>query len=422
MQQYFNDIISKIDTDLFYQFDIAYTSNKYIKIERQLDNIQSCQCLESGFSVRVIDKNNRYAQVSLSSESDIESLPFMLNKAIMHASTYEYKQLYSQENNEIKEVIGIYNHELEVINKETHEKIFDEIVYKISNKSVHLKNGNYIYALQEIWYYNPICKLQNYKSNGITLNIVMGIKGYKTDEESIYIFQDHYMNIIQLNPNKVHKEIYFHIEPYINRRSVALKDMSYDVVFSPPFFYYLFNKYYINDFYHTKKVDYLMSNKLTLLDDGLKAYGFGSKPFDSEGNMTKLTTLVKNGVKIGSLVPMIQAAKYGLKPTGNMSKLNYWSKPKVNFNNLVFDIEDKVDSYNNYIYINTAGTGEYTNVFSSTFNIFIKNGEKIPLKPFYFEINFKRLFSNITALKKENEVCGMYFPDIIFKNIKIIST
>ncbi|WP_066500531.1 metallopeptidase TldD-related protein [Abyssisolibacter fermentans] len=420
MQKYFEEIIAKIDTKLFVQFDITYSISKYIKIDKKMNSINSCNCQESGFSIRVLDKNNRYAQVSLSRESDIENLPQLLNRALIQASKYEHKQLYCN-NKIIESVRGIYNKGLEHVTKNTHINIFNEITDKISKTSVIIKNASYIYSFQQIWYFNPICQLKSYKSNGISLNMVLGIKGYKSNEESIFIFQDHYMDISELDPNKVYNKIYYYVEPYIKLKSVILKEEKCDVVFSPLFFYYIFNKYYINSFYHNKEVTYHMSNKINLIDDGKMDGGFRSKLFDAEGNTTKSTILVKNGAKVGSLVPMIQAVKYELIPTGNMIKKNYWGKPKLSFNNLIFNIEDKLNSYNNYVYINTSGTGEYTNTFLSTFNILIRNGERIPLKPFYFKINFNELFSDIAALKDENMVDGMYFPSIIFKNIKIVN-
>ena len=56
---------------------------------------------------------------------------------------------------------------------------------------------------------------------------------------------------------------------------------------------------------------------VTVLDDGLRPGGFGSRPFDDEGIPASTTTVIDRGVLKNYLLNTYSAAKLGLKTTGN---------------------------------------------------------------------------------------------------------
>ncbi len=59
---------------------------------------------------------------------------------------------------------------------------------------------------------------------------------------------------------------------------------------------------------------------LTVLDDGLRPGGFGSRPFDDEGIPASTTTVIERGVLKNYLLNSYAARKLGLETTGNASR------------------------------------------------------------------------------------------------------
>lgn len=59
------------------------------------------------------------------------------------------------------------------------------------------------------------------------------------------------------------------------------------------------------------------SEKVTILDDGLRPGGFGSRPFDDEGIPSSITPVVENGVLRNYLLNCYTARKLNLRTTGN---------------------------------------------------------------------------------------------------------
>lgn len=59
---------------------------------------------------------------------------------------------------------------------------------------------------------------------------------------------------------------------------------------------------------------------VTVLDDGLRPGGFGSRPFDDEGIPASTTTVIERGVLKNYLLNSYSANKLGMKTTGNASR------------------------------------------------------------------------------------------------------
>jgi PmbA protein len=59
---------------------------------------------------------------------------------------------------------------------------------------------------------------------------------------------------------------------------------------------------------------------VTILDDGLRPGGFGSRPFDDEGVPSRLTPVIEKGVLSNYLLNCYTARKLNLKTTGNASR------------------------------------------------------------------------------------------------------
>jgi PmbA protein len=62
------------------------------------------------------------------------------------------------------------------------------------------------------------------------------------------------------------------------------------------------------------------SERITVLDDGLRPGGFGSRPFDDEGIPASVTPVIEKGVLRNYLLNCYTARKLNLKTTGNASR------------------------------------------------------------------------------------------------------
>ncbi len=76
------------------------------------------------------------------------------------------------------------------------------------------------------------------------------------------------------------------------------------------------------------------SELLTIIDDGLRPGGLGSKPFDGEGVPTATRTLVEQGVLRGFLFNTYAANRAGVDSTGNASRSGFTGLPSIGTHNL----------------------------------------------------------------------------------------
>jgi len=72
---------------------------------------------------------------------------------------------------------------------------------------------------------------------------------------------------------------------------------------------------------------------LTLIDDGIKPRGLGSKPFDGEGVPTQRRIIMDKGVLKGFLYNTIVAKRAGVKSTGNATRGGFTSLPGIGAHN-----------------------------------------------------------------------------------------
>ncbi len=73
----------------------------------------------------------------------------------------------------------------------------------------------------------------------------------------------------------------------------------------------------------------IASELLTIIDDGTRARGLASAPFDGEGVPTQKRIIVENGVLRGFMYNTIVAKRAGAKSTGNASRGGYRSLPGI---------------------------------------------------------------------------------------------
>jgi PmbA protein len=82
-----------------------------------------------------------------------------------------------------------------------------------------------------------------------------------------------------------------------------------------------------------KRDQKIASDLVTIIDDGTRAKGMASKPFDGEGVPTQKRTIVDKGELKGFLYNTIVARRAGVQSTGNASRGGFRSLPGIGAHN-----------------------------------------------------------------------------------------
>ena len=82
----------------------------------------------------------------------------------------------------------------------------------------------------------------------------------------------------------------------------------------------------------------IASDLVTIIDDGTRAKGMASKPFDGEGVPTQKRTIVDKGVLKSFLYNTIVAKRAGVQSTGNASRGGFRSLPGIGAHNFFMEV------------------------------------------------------------------------------------
>jgi PmbA protein len=77
----------------------------------------------------------------------------------------------------------------------------------------------------------------------------------------------------------------------------------------------------------------IAAETITLIDDGVRAKGLGSQPFDDEGVPTQKRVIVENGVLKGFLYNTVVAKRAGTQSTGNATRGGFNALPTIGAHN-----------------------------------------------------------------------------------------
>lgn len=107
----------------------------------------------------------------------------------------------------------------------------------------------------------------------------------------------------------------------------------------------------------------IASELVTLVDDGIRPKGLGSKPFDGEGVPTQRRVILDKGVLKGFIYNTIVAKRAGIKSTGNASRSGFTSLPGIGAHNFYMEAgrstpEDIIKATKKGLYLkNVTGYG-----------------------------------------------------------------
>ena len=125
----------------------------------------------------------------------------------------------------------------------------------------------------------------------------------------------------------------------------------------------------------------LFDAKLTLWDDGLADFGFGSAPFDGEGIPQRRTVVIENGIFRNFLFDLKTAAATKRDSTGNATR-TYRTTPVPGLTNLVVEpgdlsLEQAIAGIKEGVLICAAVGGGQSNLLAGDFSVNISLGYKI---------------------------------------------
>ena len=160
----------------------------------------------------------------------------------------------------------------------------------------------------------------------------------------------------------------------------------------------------------------LFSEKVTLIDDGLLAGGYGTSPFDGEGVPCKRTMLVDGGFVKGTLYDRYYAKKEKTESTGN-SQRGIKAPPSIGFNNLYMEagrpsFEQLLDGITKGILITDLMGVHTANPVTGDFSlgasgILIENGKLTrPVRGFAVAGNVLGVFKRITDVGSDLRFFG----------------
>jgi PmbA protein len=164
---------------------------------------------------------------------------------------------------------------------------------------------------------------------------------------------------------------------------------------------------------------------LTMVDDGTLKYGVASGNFDGDGNPTKRTVVLEEGVLKGYLYDDFYAKKFDVESTGN-SERDYKSLPSIGITNFIIEGEKK-ERINEGFIINELRGAHTANPISGDFSVeissgfYVQNGEKkYPIKHGMIAGNVFEFLKRVKGIYGESKDTGGIITPSIISEAKVI--
>ena len=174
------------------------------------------------------------------------------------------------------------------------------------------------------------------------------------------------------------------------------------------------------------------SEKINIVDDGLRPGGFGSKPFDDEGIPSSVTAVIEGGVLRNYLLNCYTARKLNLKTTGNAAR-GVAGPPVVGPKNFYLapgsrPPEEIVRSVKNAFYVTeligfgvNIVTGDYSRGASG---LWIENGElTFPVEEVTIAGNLAEMLNHIELIGSDLEFrSALACPTLLIEGLTVAGT
>lgn len=187
----------------------------------------------------------------------------------------------------------------------------------------------------------------------------------------------------------------------------------------------------------------IMADGITVRDNGILEYGFGTCPFDDEGVPTSNTVIVEDGVLKNYLIDTSDGKKLGIKSTGNSFRGTMFSKdiedsPAIGSTNLVIEGKgipdyELINSVDKGIYIDSVMGQHSGNIPAGEYSLNVGCGFLIENGKFTGKVmnamvagNIYEDLNKIMALGTEKENMAAIFynigysPAVLFSDLNVI--
>ena len=174
------------------------------------------------------------------------------------------------------------------------------------------------------------------------------------------------------------------------------------------------------------------SEKINIVDDGLRPGGFGSRPFDDEGIPSSVTPVIEGGVLRNYLLNCYTARKLNLETTGNAAR-GVAGPPVVGPKNFYLapgsrPPEEILRSVKNGFYVTeligfgvNVVTGDYSRGASG---LWIENGERtFPVEEVTIAGNLAEMLNRIEAIGSDLEFrSALACPTLLIEGLTVAGT
>lgn len=174
----------------------------------------------------------------------------------------------------------------------------------------------------------------------------------------------------------------------------------------------------------------ILSENLSIYDDGTYEGGLGSGVCDGEGTASKRTNLVENGILKSFIYDIYTANKGGVSSTANGFRGSFGGTPSVGSSNIIFDFKERTDisEIKNGFFATDVLGAHTANPISGDFSVeannafLIENGEiTTPVKKAMISGNIYEVLANCEAVGKETkQKASFVLPRILLHDLRVV--
>ncbi len=432
-----DSVSKKVDeVDIYFRYDSKLSimaENQGISTEREGS--------ELGFSIRVINKGRE--GFSYTNKIDIESLKKSAEEAIGISKIAPKKEdLKLPTKKEITAIPEIYSKSVSELEIGDIINDMKEILSVIRDSKIPVRVNLSSLSAEETW--RGICNSngielydkRNYYSSGMFAVARDGDKigsfvvsdFFTRDPSSVDVhkFAENLVNKAVRNINPIKTEI--------NSNTVIFQKEGTNPIFNVIGYAITADNVQQNRSMWKDKIgDQVAIDNLSVIDDSHNPLrGFGVKSFDDEGNPTKTTSIIKNGILENFLFDELHANRADTSSTGNSMRRGFTSPPNMIYPNAPFIVSGNMNRDTligevdeGIIFDRFSGSVQAPNgIFSGVVKgaQLIKNGEITDtLSNVTIGGNIFDVLKNITGIGKEIDLINGYItsPMIRAENISI---
>ncbi|MHB1665781.1 MAG: TldD/PmbA family protein [bacterium] len=427
------------------EFEIYLFDAKILKMEAENSNISNyTDAISNGFSLRL--KKEDKISFSYCSGLDEEKVANSFNNGFNLIGLTEsngdisFSSAKIDENNLYENNLGIYS-----------DNFFNVDIETKKNNLIEMENIAYsfdkkIYKVDKPSYSEVLIYKRLVNSNSIDLSskkthyeIFLSAASKNNDENASGFDFDASFEFGSLKFKKVAMNGAKKAVDQLGARIIesGKYNVLFDNITSSELLSILKQSFYASSVYKKKslldgKIDSkVLSEKLTIIDDGTLFGGYGTDIFDGEGTAMQKKFLCLNGVIKTFLYDIEYANKFQVKSTGNSRRSSHKELPELGATNFFIETGKKsfidvVSSIKNGLYI-TELMGlhmakPYTGEFSlGASGFYVKNGQvDFPIKGIVISGNIINLFNNIVEIADDIRFFGTIgSPSILIDDVQI---